>query len=475
MPESRLGHNLLLAMDRSMREYDSYGRMHVKMANISKANVCPYKGSEIPNWGALGLEADRVYKLLRCPKELAKAASTFNRIPLVIKHRAQVPGDHDKTIVVGALGSDANFQHPYLRNSMVIWVDEGLKAVESNRQRELSMGYGYTADMTPGVFEGEAYDGVMRDINGNHGALVKDGRAGGDVIVCDSKPEFLMKLTPKATFTRGILTAYLYPKLADNATLDLNPLLAGMAMDSKSWATDKQKLLTSVTAAATPILAQDATLSDLHEMLDMCDDEPGDPEETARDAMPPAMSEDGTNKINEFLKGKLDAADYKTCMDMMPKAMTKDALPPALAEKDKEEKEKQAKDCELADKEKQAKDANMINKQAMDSAIADAVKKAEDLTVKRMRDVQTAEREVAPFVGQLAMAMDSAENIYKMALDAAKVDTTDVHPSAFRAMVRMLPKPGTQVPAKRPMAMDAAADKSFTEKFPGADRLLNIA
>jgi hypothetical protein len=48
--------------------------------------------------------------------------------------------------------------------------------------------------MTPGVSpQGEKYDGVMRDIVGNHVALVKEGRAGADVVVGDSKLQLKRK------------------------------------------------------------------------------------------------------------------------------------------------------------------------------------------------------------------------------------------------------------------------------------------
>ena len=70
---------LLIAMDRAptARRTDADGRLHVAVSNISKANVCPYLGREIPNNVALGLDPNRVYNLLRDPAELAKAASTF--------------------------------------------------------------------------------------------------------------------------------------------------------------------------------------------------------------------------------------------------------------------------------------------------------------------------------------------------------------------------------------------------------------
>jgi hypothetical protein len=47
---------LALALDRdSVREKTRDGRLSVKVANISKANVCPYRGREIPGWESLGL------------------------------------------------------------------------------------------------------------------------------------------------------------------------------------------------------------------------------------------------------------------------------------------------------------------------------------------------------------------------------------------------------------------------------------
>ncbi len=60
--------------------------------------------------------------------------------------------------------------------------------VENKQQREISSSYRYRLDMTPGEYEGEAYDGVMRDIVCNHVAIVPSGRAGPDVFVYDSQP-----------------------------------------------------------------------------------------------------------------------------------------------------------------------------------------------------------------------------------------------------------------------------------------------
>src|SRR5262249_55416584 len=67
------------------RVKDENGFMHVR-CHISKACVNPYRGSEIPKSDELGLDPNRVYQLLRDPAELAKAAPTFNNMPLMAGH-----------------------------------------------------------------------------------------------------------------------------------------------------------------------------------------------------------------------------------------------------------------------------------------------------------------------------------------------------------------------------------------------------
>ena len=177
----------ILALDDAdtVRSIDKDGRMHVGVTNISKANICPYRGEEIPGWQELGLEKDKVYRLLRDPDELRRAAPTFNGIQLLKRHVPVNADDHRMWDIVGTTGSDTKFNEPYLQTSLHVWTQDGIDLIESERQKELSSGYHYKPDMTPGTFEGEHYDGVMRDIVGNHVALVKDGRAGPDVVVGD--------------------------------------------------------------------------------------------------------------------------------------------------------------------------------------------------------------------------------------------------------------------------------------------------
>lgn len=173
-----------LAFDRRMETID--GHLVVTGCHITKANVCPYLGAEIPNSEALGLEPGKVYMLYRDPAEIQAAKDTYNRVPLLMQHVA-VSADAPQQFLTVGTASNARFGHPYLDADLTIWTREGIDAIESGKQRELSCGYRYVCDMTPGTsLEGEKYDGRMTQITANHIALVEAGRAGPDVMVADS-------------------------------------------------------------------------------------------------------------------------------------------------------------------------------------------------------------------------------------------------------------------------------------------------
>lgn len=194
----RLARDDGMAFDRaSARDYDADGRLHVKDSNLTKANVCPYFGREIPGYEKLGLDPDRKYMLLRDPDELKKAVDTANGLPLLDKHQPTSADDHPKERTVGATGTRARWESPYIKNDLSVWPEYATQAVEDGSQRELSAGYAYTPDMTPGTYQGVPYDGVMRDIKFNHIALVVEGRAGKDVSVADAMPSAWSRFTPR--------------------------------------------------------------------------------------------------------------------------------------------------------------------------------------------------------------------------------------------------------------------------------------
>ncbi|MCX5613650.1 DUF2213 domain-containing protein [Bombella saccharophila] len=180
----------ILAYDRSgsVRSFDDNGRLRVERTPISKANICTYQGREIPHYDKLGLHPDQPYRLLRDPHELAKAADSFNSLPILEEHIPTSAQAHPRELTVGATMDNALFEAPYLTVGMVIFDGPAIARIQSGEQKELSCGYAYEADMTPGTYGGQPYDGRMINIRGNHIALVTKGRAGPDVLVHDSSP-----------------------------------------------------------------------------------------------------------------------------------------------------------------------------------------------------------------------------------------------------------------------------------------------
>lgn len=481
-----------LAFDKaSVRSYDADGRMRVELTPISKANVCPYKGDEIPNYEALGLDGSKVYRLLRDPQELEKAAKTANGVPLLIVHKPTSADDHPRELTVGATGTDAIWDAPYLKNSLSIWDGEGIAGIESEEQKELSSAYHYVADMTPGDYEGESYDGVMREIEFNHVALVVEGRAGPDVLVMDAKPkEFqaMIKTTKlpsrKAMLVQGAVAGVLIPKLAQDAKVDLGPVFKGVT--AKNYGKQRATILKGIETATKGKLAQDMDLEDVMPLLDaMCEvGAPGDPDDfdnefeedkvtVDADLVPGAGdnpdpqdtnkgAEDGDD--DESKKERLKAAGFDDeAIGKIMAAISAPAAPEATDE-----------DPPFIKKDKEEDDDKPMTKGAMDAAIAAATKRATELTMARMRAVSEARDAVKPHVGEVVISMDSAEAIYRMALDAADIDyPKDLNLPALKAMVAMLPKPDAARVAQ-PYAMDSKAQTDLTKRFPGADRIRTI-
>lgn len=471
-----------LAFDRgSVRTIDQDGRLHVAVTNISKAIVNPYMGEEIPDAEALGLDPKKIYQLLRDPEELAKAAATFNNVPLLLIHEPSTADAHPRSVTVGTTGSEASFDAPYLRNSLTVWDAEGIEAIESKKQQELSCGYRYTADMTPGTYEGTAYDGVMRSIYGNHVALVAAGRAGPDVVVGDSQPlEFqTMKKQPlsrKAAMAKGALLA-LAPKLAADAKLNLNPILAGIT--AANWKEKKA----GIAAAIKPKLAKDADLESVMQLLDSLDGGDQDDLDVGLDDEPSDMSAVDASPVDEIcsmLKGKISDEDMSAIESKLRGLKlagdeTDDAPPPPAAKTEDEPAEKTAMDnppptpgTNAPGGAPAAKKDDAVSKPAMDAAISTAVKAAEAATIKRLNDISDAKEVAHAYVGKLSIAFDSAESVYRTALETLGVKVDGIHPSAFRAVLEAQPKPGA---APIRIAQDSAIPVDFASAFPNAGRL----
>lgn len=169
----------------SARSVDENGFLHVASSHITKATVNPYYGREIPGCERLGLDPERIYYGFRDPEELRRSLPTWEGLPLHIEHHPDSADAPEKLTRVGAVGK-AVWNAPYVDAPLTVWDGEAIDAIEDGSFRELSCAYRYEPDFTPGQYEGVEYDFIMRNIRGNHVALVEEGRAGPDVVVADA-------------------------------------------------------------------------------------------------------------------------------------------------------------------------------------------------------------------------------------------------------------------------------------------------
>lgn len=413
---------LKLALDlKSARYFDADGRLHVTSSHISKAAVNPYYGYEIPGWEDLGLEKDKVYRLLRDPVELERGAPTFARLnilsghdPITVDTLANNPDQ--RKLIVGNIGSDIQFKDPYLNADLCIFDAAAIAGIETNQIRELSCSYRYVPVMETGEYKGEAYDGRMTEIRGNHLALVEAGRAGSDVLVADNNPFNFKETTMKMTKLGKALFATL---AAVSPVLAADSALASLVGNANRKTFNKSSMRDK-------LIAMDATLSP--EQLDNVIDALLDVEQDPEPVEPPvagAGDESPAEKVRTMLAGKVDEDTINAI-------------------------------CALIDTPAQDEDQDddKVDKKDMEAAM--------DSLRGRLRDANKASLEVRPTVGDVAM--DSAEEIYAFALDHLKVDHKDVTGTpALRALYRLAVNSAKSAPVPSLAADSAGLDKQFPQ------------
>lgn len=369
----------------SARTKDNNGYMHVDVSNLTKEQVVPYLGNTIPGYKELGLDPDKIYQIYRPGDEIEKAADSFNGLPLMLDHWDMDAENIPKDKVVGSLGTDARYEAPYLKNSLTVTDADAIRAIEDGSYKELSASYACDIDMTGGIFDGKSYDGVMKNIKGNHVALVPEGRAGHDVKVADSAME--------GGENMGWMEKM--KELLFDIITDKEALKDIMNENEKITQTEEQ------TPAAAPEQATDVEPVDelADEVRQMMEAAGLDPEDKAAQ--------------KAFLAGMAAA---KPVEDADEEAPAQDAC---------KDEEVPAEDACKDEEPATAQDSAIVHDKAF---YAGLYKAAED---------------VAPFVGKISnpFAFDSAADIYKKALDKAGVVTDGIDPSAFGAMVSMLARP----------------------------------
>lgn len=127
------------------------------------------------------LKADgSIQRELRLPEEVFKddAINSFKMLPITDDHPdKEVTAENAKNLAVGFTGEDIQRHDSYLLTKLKITDKYAIQAINSGK-RGLSYGYKVTLVKQDGVYNGEQYDYIQKDIRGNHLAIVFQPRAG---------------------------------------------------------------------------------------------------------------------------------------------------------------------------------------------------------------------------------------------------------------------------------------------------------
>lgn len=125
---------------------------------------------------------------LHHPSELYSPATlaSFRGVAVTVYHPSEpVTPDTWSSVAVGHVGDDVRADGDHMASSIIVQQADAVRRVQADAAApdhlgELSCGYTCDLDHTPGVWEGQPYDAVQRNIRGNHVALLPfgEGRAG---------------------------------------------------------------------------------------------------------------------------------------------------------------------------------------------------------------------------------------------------------------------------------------------------------
>lgn len=139
------------------------------VAVVTRAGIFDYRNAD----GTIRRE-------LRLPEEVFKAESldTLKMLPITNNHPSEfVTPENAKDLQIGFTGERVDHDDANVYTSLIINTKEGLQEVE-NGKREFSLGYTLDVEQRSGIWNGQEYDAIQRNIKYNHLALVDKARAG---------------------------------------------------------------------------------------------------------------------------------------------------------------------------------------------------------------------------------------------------------------------------------------------------------
>ena len=429
---------LIFDTKNSNREKDANGFLHVKNCHCTKVQIAQYLGFEISK----DLIPDKVYNVFRPEEELNKAETiqSLNGVPLQLEHHddtAERPAQYTR---IGATGTDAVFEYPYLSNSLHFFNQKAIDLIESGEKCELSIGYDCEIHNEAGEFEGVPYDFVQRNIKIQHVALVECGRAGADVKVSDSKEIILnsekneVKQMDKEKLLQLINELVKAGASEEEIKAKIDELTADACEDDE------------VELEAEEVETEEPDTEEVEEQ----EQETSDEEQTEQ--------KDDDDLIIEEVKAELEKAGLDAENEEIVKAF--------IVGNHFAKAETEATDEDAADEDTTNEDTTEEEKEAEEQKATDTALKVAKIVKADIERRFNASREVRHILGDVnAMKYDSAAKIYRDALAKMGVNVKSLKDSECRAVFRA-------VSAVKVKSKDCNSVKK-AEKHTALDKLFN--
>jgi uncharacterized protein len=152
-------------------------------ARIGRTGIQVYSARE------LGLDGgDKPIRLMRTAEEVAKAIASFESRTVTDDHPLRDVDPTTWSLVAKGDVRDVAMSGEFMASTIIVRDGPMIDKVRDGKA-ELSCGYSFDLDLTPGVDStGARFDGYQRNITGNHVAIVDAGRAGSQVRIADRDP-----------------------------------------------------------------------------------------------------------------------------------------------------------------------------------------------------------------------------------------------------------------------------------------------
>lgn len=124
-----------------------------------------------------------IRKELRLPEENKKAVTSFGSVPFTVEHPAELLDSENALKYTKGL-TDATVVYDkggFVKGVITVFDSAAVESIRAGQTVEISAGYQCDVVEEPGVWNGERYDAIQRNIKVNHVCATRKGRAGTDV------------------------------------------------------------------------------------------------------------------------------------------------------------------------------------------------------------------------------------------------------------------------------------------------------